>query len=1127
MPAPSPAAKTRPAPAASRRAATRPRRAVRLGLGAAAAAALLALPVGCSKPFWRHNADAEVYGLSAEKANDPRWSPPRLDIQPDPRSRFFDPHPPDCEPLPPDDPAANRYMARMGDFGRIAGDDDWDEEYGYTPFIENPLWLARFNLTRAGLNRAWAADGGVVPAGGPGPAGAGGVTTAAYRQDGDASPGARAPRRDPGRGVSTEFGDVPDDPFAAPPGSGVPGAGVPGAGPAVQTVDPGLPGGGELGPVTTDRVPDENAPGGPGPLPPLVPLRAPAAGGDDLGRGSGAADVRLVPDEGEFENLPEGEDVGGANLDAGSPALPEILGLTLGDAIELAYIHNRQYQTVLEDVYLAALDLSFERFRFDVRFLGFGGRPAGVGVLGEQNPGSARTDTVAVNSNFGVSRLLPAGGQWVVELTNSTLNVFGAGPPAATASTISFSLVQPLLRGAGRKVNLEALTQAERDLLYAIRDLGRFRKAFFADTAVTGPGGGYLGLLTQVQSINNLRDNIRRTEELLTLRRVLDARRPRIFSVPLPGLPADVLDELDPATVPLDDPGEAENPAGPDFPPRTLRQLLAKGVKLSGRVPFPAPLTESVRYDANLKLLQVIEDLSEEEEQALLDLSADRVFADVAADVVTQIRVEPITQRAAQLESQLVTQIAQLRSNEAQLQDSLDAYKLFLGLPPSLVVTLDETFLEPFELIDRSLIENEGLVDEFVSEWAALDLLGGTEAEKLDAAGSLPDGALAAVVRRLADLNDRTRDVALELRDRDLARVRALEDDRLSALDELQKARFSRDLDRDERTLGAIARDLDRRAEILAELLAALESGRAAAAQKVRTADLVGEFREALLRDARGVQVVQTGLRVEQLALNPFDLPLEACVRLALENRLDLMNQQAFVTDARRRVELTANALQAVLNLRAEGDLRTRPLFDNSRENPFDFRAESSSFRLGVQFDTPLDRIAERNDYRASLIAYQRARRDYIAFEDSVRQDVRTAWRQLAILKQNFETNRQAVRIAAIQFDSAIEEQFDPDVSSESQFTLLNALGNLLGSSNAVISTYVAYERARVSIYRDMGLMPVGPEGLWRDPFYLRDELRAAAPDAAPGSALEPAERADLDVPDRGEPARPESVPAG
>ncbi len=47
--------------------------------------------------------------------------------------------------------------------------------------------------------------------------------------------------------------------------------------------------------------------------------------------------------------------------------------LTLQDAVQVARVNSRDYQTNLENLYLSALDVTFERFRFDNQYgLGFG-----------------------------------------------------------------------------------------------------------------------------------------------------------------------------------------------------------------------------------------------------------------------------------------------------------------------------------------------------------------------------------------------------------------------------------------------------------------------------------------------------------------------------------------------------------------------------------------------------------------------------------------------------------------------------------------------------------------------------------------------------------------------------------
>ena len=1001
-------------------------------------AALAALP-GCGKQFWRQNADAEAYGLSYEKSLDPRWTPPRLDVIPDPRSRFYDPYHPDCEPVPADDPAANVYMNRMGDFGRIRGDDDWHEEYGYTPFIENPNWLARFPVIRRGFERdglagrvlsgrtlreAWAkrkAAGGVVPA--------------AYQEDADVDVDA-----DAGRAT------VPLD---APP----------------------------VTPTAPPNVPVETADDGP----------ADAGGPEPL---SDEIDLRISPDPEEFADLPPTEDLGGADLDSGNPLLPPVYGLTLREAIELSYLHSRDYQFQIESVYLSALALAFERFRFDVRFLGFGTTP-GFDFSDEVLPSG--TDTATLGSRFGVSRLLPAGGQWIVELTNSTLWLFGGGGPAnATASALSYSITQPLLRGAGRKVNLEALTQTERNLLYTIRDLARFRKLFFVQAVTDAPGGGFLGLLNQVQLIENQRDNIRRLEEQLQLQRELSARTLDTYTERVE-LPPAVLDRLVPV----------ENAP-------TLRD-------------FPGVLRGVVRYNTRLSLLQAIDDLSPAAEEALLAFAdglpedAARVYAAAAADLIGQIRIEPITLDVAQLESQLARNVTSLRRSEASLQDSLDQYKFFLGLPPDMVLTLDDSFLEPFRLIDDRLARFEGEVNEFVREWAGLNLVGGPE-ENERAAAAIPAAEIADVLDGLDDLNDRIREEAVGLVTADLAAVTAIRERRLGELNPVQRARFSTEFDRNRRELGNVRRALDDIAGLIDRMRTDIAADDVTAARKAAIADAIAVTRQRLLLITRGLQVIETSLRVELPTLNPFDLDQERAVALGVENRLDLMNQRAITVDARRQLELTANALQAVLNLRAQGDVQTRPLFSNDRENPLDFRADQSSFRFGVRFDTPLDRVAERNAYRASQIDYQRARRDYIAAEDQVKIQIRRAWRQLAVLKENYEVVRQQVRIAGIQYDQTVEEQFAPAQvgggrdSGRQSLNILNALSSLLSAQNSLISTWVDYESNRLAIHRDMGLMVISADGVWLDPFYLRGDLRIVPP--TPDAGIPDPDAPDADAPD-------------
>src|SRR5262249_22311874 len=105
-----------------------------------------------------------------------------------------------------------------------------------------------------------------------------------------------------------------------------------------------------------------------------------------------------------------------------------------------------------------------------------------------QTQGGHRNDST-FNSNVGVAKLFSTGALMLFNFANQTVfNLTGMGKSVTSQSTVNFDLIQPLLRGGGRAVTLEPLTQAERNLLYEIREFARFRKTFYV--AIAGGGGG-------------------------------------------------------------------------------------------------------------------------------------------------------------------------------------------------------------------------------------------------------------------------------------------------------------------------------------------------------------------------------------------------------------------------------------------------------------------------------------------------------------------------------------------------------------------------------------------------------------------------------------------------------------
>ena len=348
---------------------------------------LLAVAAGCNRAHYRRQADCDVYGLIHCGSTDPRWPLDNYTIEPDPRSRFFDPYSPDCPPMPPDDPTSHLLMQC------VDGKRGWSYEhhYGATPYVENPAFERDL---------------------------------AAYLP-------------------SNEQGAI---------------------------------------------VLDQQA------------------------------------------------------------------------AVMAALIHSRSYQQELEDLYLSALDVSLERFQFDVQF--FGENSTFFESDGPLHGDAASSSTLKNDTSLKAKKLCATGGQLTTEIANKVLWQFSGNDGHEVTTPFSFTFLQPLLRRAGRAVVLEDLTDSERALLANIRQMERFRRGFYIDTIAgrsPGPGpstgaitlgsltisrgggiGGYLELLRQQLVIRNqranvvaLRDSLERLDAFLetgqTTRTVADQIRQSLY----------------------------------------------------------------------------------------------------------------------------------------------------------------------------------------------------------------------------------------------------------------------------------------------------------------------------------------------------------------------------------------------------------------------------------------------------------------------------------------------------------------------------------------------------------------------------------------------------------------------
>lgn len=170
------------------------------------------------------------------------------------------------------------------------------------------------------------------------------------------------------------------------------------------------------------------------------------------------------------------------------------LELNILQALEVAAENNRDYQDQRENLYRTALDLTLERWRFSWQASLSGS--AGVSGNGEN------ATTASVDADLGVSKLFGSGALVLGNIGTTLLRAIDRGDGWDAIQDLSLSFTLPLLRGSAREVVLEPLTQAERDLVYSVRNYERFRHTFVVDVV-----NSYYALLRTLDNIVNEKAN--------------------------------------------------------------------------------------------------------------------------------------------------------------------------------------------------------------------------------------------------------------------------------------------------------------------------------------------------------------------------------------------------------------------------------------------------------------------------------------------------------------------------------------------------------------------------------------------------------------------------------------------
>lgn len=220
-------------------------------------------------------------------------------------------------------------------------------------------------------------------------------------------------------------------------------------------------------------------------------------------------------------------------------------------------------------------------------------------------------------------------------------------------------------------------------------------------------------------------------------------------------------------------------------------------------------------------------------------------------------------------------------------------------------------------------------------------------------------------------------------------------------------------------------------------------------------------------------KIVLDDSELEKLQLEHPEMAIQDAIRVAVETRLDLANTKDQFEDAGRRIGIAKNQLLPDLTLLVNASVESKP-----GTRPLDFDFERTRWNAGFDGELPLDRKAQRNAYRASLVTYERAGREVQLAIDRVKLEIQDDWRALDQAKRNYEISEVEVELSQRRVE---EQELLMELGRGTARDLVDARTDLINARNKRTGAIIQHTLARLQFWRDLGILYIKPNGQWEE----------------------------------------------
>ena len=210
----------------------------------------------------------------------------------------------------------------------------------------------------------------------------------------------------------------------------------------------------------------------------------------------------------------------------------------------------------------------------------------------------------------------------------------------------------------------------------------------------------------------------------------------------------------------------------------------------------------------------------------------------------------------------------------------------------------------------------------------------------------------------------------------------------------------------------------------------------------------------------------------------PNEIRPEKALELAFANRPDFLNTMERVEDAQRAVLVAEDSLRGELTIGGSASIGEGRGAMSGNQPDAKFRPKEGSYGALLNVNLPIERTAERNRYRNSLISLEKAVRSFQAAEDQLKQDVKSKLRDMLENRERLVIQIQAVELAERRVKNT---DMLLQAGRAELRDVLDAQSALTSAQNSLYSAAVSYRINELELQRDLGVLQVTSDGLWKE----------------------------------------------